>query len=162
MPSNQVGADDYLEPMHSIGYLSRVNFRMFSRALEILTLPHGVSAGQWRLLRVLWEKDHITQVELSRLTGTKEATTVHAVRSLVNAGLARRTRCTEDKRKQYINLTPRARRLRTKLMPMVLEVNERAVKGIDPEEVAIARKVLSQTYANLCAEIAEPTEEAHD
>lgn len=139
----------YLEPMHSIGYLARVNFRMFSKALEQLTLPHGVSAGQWRLLRVLWEEDNITQRELSERTGTKEATTVHAVRSLVDAGLARRKRSTKDKRKLYITLTPQARRLRAKLMPMVVQVNELAVDGIDPKDVAIARQVLAKTYANL-------------
>lgn len=139
----------YLEPMHSLGYLTRVNFRLFSKALEELTLPHGVSAGQWRLLRVLWEQDNITQRELSERTATKEATTVHAVRSLINAGLAVRTPCTEDKRKVHITLTARARRLRAKLMPMVVKVNEQALAGIDPKEVAIARKVLSLTHANL-------------
>ena len=142
-------ADLYLEPMHSMGYLCRVNFRVFSKALEYLTLPHGVRAGQWRLLRVLWENDNITQRELSDQTGTKEATTVYAVRSLIDAGLAKRTPSNEDKRKVYITLTPRARRLREKLMPMVVEVNEQALAGIDPRDVATARKVLAITHANL-------------
>ena len=143
-----VGA--YLEPMRSIGYLARVNFRMFAKALERLTLPHGVSAGQWRSLRVLWEEDNITQRELSERTGTKEATIVHAVRGLVDAGLAQRKRCTVDKRKLYVTLTPQARRLRAKLMPMVVQVNELAIEGIDPDDVAVARQVLAKTYANLC------------
>lgn len=139
--------------MHSLGYLARVNFRLFSKALEGLTLPHGVSAGQWRLLRVLWEQDNITQRELSEQTATKEATTVHAVRSLITAGFAVRTPSTQDKRKVYITLTPHARRLRAKLMPMVVEVNERALAGIDPAEIAIARKVLLLTQANLSAHL---------
>lgn len=139
----------FLDPMQSLGYLARVNFRLFSRLLEQQTLPHGVSGGQWRLLRVLWEHDHLTQRELSDRLGTKEATNVVAVRSLVNAGLARRTPCSKDKRKVFISLTPRARRLRARLMPIVAELNEAAVAGIDPKEVAIARKVLAQSYANL-------------
>lgn len=147
--------DSYLDPMHSIGYLTRVNFRMFSKALEQLTLPNGVSVGQWRLLRVLWEEDNITQRELSQRTGTKEATTVHAVRSLVDAGLAHRKRCEEDKRKLFVTLTPKARRLRAKLMPMVVSINELAIAGIKPEEVAIARKVLALTYANLSNHLGE-------
>lgn len=143
-------ADPYLDPMHSLGYLTRVNFREFSKLLEQLTLPHGVSAGQWRLLRVLWEEDNITQRELSDRAGTKEASTVQAVRSLANAGLAKRRRCSEDRRKVYISLTAKARRLRATLMPAVVEVNEVALDGIDPREAAITRRVLSQTYANLC------------
>ena len=102
--------DPYLDPMHSIGYLTRVNFRMFSKLLEQLTLPYGVSAGQWRLLRVLWEEDGLTQRQLSDRAGTREATTVHAVRSLVSAGLATRRRDTHDRRKIHINLIPKARR----------------------------------------------------
>ncbi|MCR9258720.1 MAG: MarR family transcriptional regulator [Pseudomonadaceae bacterium] len=145
----------YLQPMQSMGYLSRVNFRMFSRALEKLTLPHGVSSGQWRLLRVLWEEDNITQRELSERTGTKEATTVHAVRSLVEAGFAQRTRCSKDKRKFYITLTPEAHSLRATLMPKVATINEIALAGIDAGEVDIARKVLAKTYANLCDHLGE-------
>lgn len=141
--------DPYLDPMHSLGYLTRINFRMLSRALEQLTLPHGVSAGQWRLLRVLWEQDGITQRELSDEAGLTEATTTLAVRSLVNAGLAKRVRCTEDKRKYYVMLTPRAKALKAKLVPKVAQVNEFAIEGIDPEEVAITRRVLAQTYANI-------------
>lgn len=148
-------SNPYLEPMHSMGYLTRVNFRLFSKALENLTLPHGVSGGQWRLLRVLWEEDNITQRELSRRTGTKEATTVHAVRSLISAGFAIRTRCTEDKRKIYITLTPQARRLRAKLMPMAVKVNEIALAGIDPKDVATARRVLSQSHDNLRKQLGE-------
>lgn len=143
----------YLDPMHSLGYLTRVNFRLFSAALEKLTLPHGVSAGQWRLLRVLWEEDNITQRELSERTATKEATTVHAVRSLITAGFAVRTPCKEDRRKVYITLTPKARRLRAKLMPLVAEVNEHALAGIDPADVEIARRVLSLTHANLSTQL---------
>ncbi len=112
-----------------------------------------MSSGQWRFLRVLWEEDNITQSELANRTGTKEATAVASVRSLISAGLAKRTRCTQDKRKLYITLTPRARRLRATLMPLVVHVNEIAIAGIDPEHVAIARDVLSQTYTNLCNQL---------
>ena len=149
--SAKVVTDDlYFDPMYSLGYLTRINFRMLSRALEKLTLPYGVSAGQWRLLRVLWENDGITQRELSDEAGLTEATTTLTVRSLVASGLAKRVRCTKDKRKFYVNLTPRAKRLKAKLIPMIAAVNEIAIEGIDPEEIAITRKVLAQTYANLC------------
>ncbi len=155
-PAKNDKANPYLDPMHSLGYLSRINFRMLSRALEQLTLPHGVSAGQWRLLRVLWESDNITQRELATEAGLTEATTTLAVRSLVNAGMARRVRSTEDKRKYYVRLTPKAKRLQAKLIPMIIAVNDIALEGIDPEEVAITRKVMAQSYANLCRHMDEP------
>ena len=71
-------------------------------------------------------------------------------RTLEGEGLIKRTRCSQDRRKVYITLTHRGRRLRARLMPMVVAVNELALVGIDPGDIAIARRVLSQTYTNLC------------
>ncbi|MEZ5557013.1 MAG: MarR family transcriptional regulator [Pseudomonadales bacterium] len=149
--------EPYLDPLHSVGYLTRINFRAFSRALEKLTSQHGVSAGQWRFLRVLWEEDGITQRELADRTGTTEATTVRAVQGLLDAGFISRRRLSNDRRKMRIRLTARGRRLRTELLPLVIAVNERALKGISRRDVDIARRVLTQTYANLTSESETPT-----
>jgi DNA-binding MarR family transcriptional regulator len=143
----------YLDPMHSIGYLSRINFRAFSRALESLTIKHGVTAGQWRFLRVLWEEDDITQRELSNRAGTTEATTVRAVNALVKSGFVTRNPSTEDKRKIHIALTPGTRRLREKLLPMVVDVNARAMEGLSKQDIETTRRVLAQTYANLSTDL---------
>jgi DNA-binding MarR family transcriptional regulator len=142
-------APDYLHPMDSIGYLSRINFRAFSTELEKLTRVHGVSAGQWRFLRVLWEEDNITQRELSDRVGIKEATTVRAMHGLVQSGLVVRHPSTSDRRKIQIKLTRRGRLLERKLLPMVSEVNERAVSGLSRSDVDTARRVLAHTYRNL-------------
>ena len=147
--------DDYLDPLHSIGYLARINFRAFSRELERQTLKHGISAGQWRFLRVLWEQDDVTQRELSDRVGIKEATTVKAVNSLVEAGLVERHPSAEDKRKIHIRLTRKARRLRDKLLPIVAQVNEQALAGIPTADVETTRRVLARTFANLNAQPAE-------
>lgn len=140
---------DYLDPMNSIGYLARINFRAFSRALEQLTLQHGISAGQWRFLRVLWEQDDITQRELSDRVGIKEATTVKAVSALVAAGLVDRHPSQQDKRKIHIRLTRKAKRLRDKLLPMVTQVNEQALRGIPQADIDTTRRVLARTFTNL-------------
>ena len=141
--------------MDSIGYLSRINFRAFSAELEKLTSPEGVSAGQWRFLRVLWESDDITQRELSDRVGIKEATTVRAIDGLVKAGLVVRHRSTEDRRKINIKLTPKASRLKSKLLPMVSEVNERALRGLSQADIDTTRRVLMHTYNNLVTQAEE-------
>ena len=140
---------DYLHPMDSIGYLARINFRAFSAELEKLTRAQGVSAGQWRFLRVLWEEDDLTQREVSDRVGVREATTVRAMAGLVRCGLVVRHPSTSDKRKMQIKLTRKARLLKSKLMPMVSEVNERAVSGLSKRDVDTARRVLAHTYRNL-------------
>jgi MarR family transcriptional regulator, transcriptional regulator for hemolysin len=142
-------AKQYEDPLNSFGYLFRIAFRSFSRALERRTLPFGVSSGQWRFLRVLWNEDGLTQIELSRRVGMREPTTVAAVNGLERAGYVERRKSATDRRKIHVHLTARARRLKDKLMPYVAEVNEIGMKGLTPQETALIRQALLKVIDNL-------------
>ena len=141
-------ADYFEDPLNSFGYLLRISFRSFSRALEQRTLPFGVTSGQWRFLRVLWMKDGVTQRELSRRVGMREPTTVSAVNSLERAGFVVRRKSDLDRRKVHIYLTPRAKRIKAKLMPFVAEVNEIGLHGLTPDEIILVRKTLLKVMEN--------------
>lgn len=145
-----------VDPTNSIGYLTRMAFRSFSRAMERRTLPHGVSSGQWRFLRQLWVEDGLTQRELSERVGMREPTTVTAVNSLVRSGFVERAPSASDRRKVHVRLTERALALKAVLLPLVVEVNARATRGVDPADLATFRKVLAQINANLADEASEP------
>lgn len=149
----------FADPAHSFGYLLRITFRAFSRALERRTAPYGVSSGQWRFLRQLWQEDGLTQRELSRRVGMREPTTVVAVNSLVKSGFVVRTPSAEDRRKVHIHLTPEARALQVKLLPLVAELNDVATAGLTAQEIAILRRALHRIDENLAAEVdgAPPT-----
>jgi len=142
----------YEDPTNSIGYLTRIAFRSFSRSLERRTLKHGVSSGQWRFLRVLWQHEGLTQRQLSRLVGMREPTTVTALKGMEKSGLIRREHSKEDKRKVHVYLTPKARRLKTRLMPMVAEVNIIAATNMNPADIAVVRRALIRMCENLAAE----------
>ena len=142
----------YADPTNSIGYLTRIAFRAFSRALEVRTSPHGVSAGQWRFLRVLWQEDGLTQRELSRRVGMREPTTVIALKSLERSGFVVRSKSDEDRRKVHVFLTPEAKALHPVLMPAVAEVNAVALAGLTDAEVAVLRKALTQVGRNLASD----------
>jgi DNA-binding MarR family transcriptional regulator len=142
----------YAQPLNSLGYLTRIAFRSFSRALELRTQPYGVSSGQWRFLRVLWQEDGITQRELSRRVGMREPTTVTALKSLEKSEFVRREQSTEDRRRVHVFLTPLAKRLEKKLLPAVAEVNQIATRGFSPKEVAQLRSLLIRVGQNLADE----------
>ncbi|MGA0605190.1 MarR family winged helix-turn-helix transcriptional regulator [Phenylobacterium sp. VNQ135] len=144
--------DFYADPNNSIGYLTRIAFRSFSRALEKRTLPHGVTAGQWRFLRVLWREDGLTQRELSRRVGMREPTTVTALKSLERSGFVVRRQSVEDRRKTHVYLTSEARALQSTLAPCVAEVNEIALQGLNDDEVATLRRLLQHVGRNLAPE----------
>lgn len=142
----------YENPINSYGYLLRIAFRSFSRALERRTLPFGVTSGQWRFLRVLWVEDGITQRELSRRVGMREPTTVAAINSLEKGGFVTRRKSEEDRRRVHIHLTAKAKRLKAKLIPYVAEVNEIGLKGLSPQQAALMRRALLQVVENFAAD----------
>ena len=152
----------YEDPSHSLGYLSRIAFRHFSRALEKRTLPRGVSSGQWRFLRVLWNEDGLTQRELSRRVGMREPTTVTALKSLERSGFVRRAPSEQDRRKVHVFLTPKAHALKSELMPLVAEVNTLATRGMAPAEIENLRRLLAHLAANLAEEAAGVRHRADD
>jgi DNA-binding MarR family transcriptional regulator len=137
------------DPANSFGYLFRIAFRSFSRALERRTLPFGVTSGQWRFLRVLWMEDGLTQIELSRRVGMREPTTVAAVDGLERAGFVARRKSASDRRKVHVHLTKRAKRLKEKLIPLVAEVNALGLKGLSPQQAKLLRTALLRIMDNL-------------
>lgn len=140
---------DFSKPENSLGYLTRIAFRSISRDLERLTLPHGVTAGQWRFLRALWQRDGITQRELSRAVVMREPTTVIALKGMEKAGLVRRESCPDDRRRSLVFLTQRARDLQAELLPHIVAVNEQATIGMTDAEIAQLKVLLRRVCANL-------------
>jgi len=139
-------------PMNSIGYLTRITFRSFSRNLERRTLEYGVSAGQWPFLRALWNEEGMTQRELSRRVSMREPTTVTALNGMERTGLIKRVPSKEDRRKVHIFLTAKGRKLRDKLIPCVADVNAIASRELDPADIATLRRVLLRMSENLAKE----------
>jgi DNA-binding MarR family transcriptional regulator len=150
--SHDESSEFFANPANSLGYLTRMVTRSFSRALEKRTLPHGISSGQWRFLRALWLEEGLSQRELSRRVGTQEPTTVTALKSLERSGLIRRETSTEDRRRVHVYLTPEARKLRKKLAPFVVEVNALATRDLTPKQVKLLRELLIHVGQNLADE----------
>ena len=147
--SKDAESEFFANPANSLGYLTRMVTRSFSRALEKRTLPHGISSGQWRFLRALWLEEGLSQRELSRRVGTQEPTTVTALKSLERSGLIRRETSSEDRRRVHVYLTPEARKLRKKLAPFVVEVNALATRDLTPKQVKLLRELLIHVGQNL-------------
>lgn len=139
----------FAKPKNSLGYLCRLAFRNFSRSLERRTLPFGVTAGQWRFLRVLWAEDGLSQRELSRRVGMREPTTVVALKSLEKSGYVHRVPNVQDRRITNVFLTQQAKDLEARLIPCVVEVNNMAVEGLSDGEADQLRLLLGRVIDNL-------------
>lgn len=136
-------------PALSSGYLVRDAHRAFQSLLEQRIAAHGVTRGQWYFLRVLWIEDGLSQRELSARVGMMEPTTVIALRSMEKAGLVRRVRSRDDRRRTYVRLKPKGRALRERLIPLARRIVAQAEAGIAPRDLAAFRRAIARMTENL-------------
>lgn len=137
----------------SVGHQVRWTHRALQRALEARIKPHGITLGMWYFLRVLWERDGLTQRELSDCAGTTEPTTLLALRSMERGGLITRVPGRDDRRKSYIYLTASARRLKNKLLPEAKLVNTIATDGFTEAEISLLIDLLARMRKNLTSPV---------
>jgi MarR family transcriptional regulator, organic hydroperoxide resistance regulator len=147
-PSAARDAADYPSRLSS-GYLVRDAHRAFQRLLERRIAAYGVSRGQWYFLRVLWTADGLSQRELSARVGMMEPTTVIALRGMETAGLIRRVRSSDDRRKVEVFLTAKAKRLRNELLAVARRINAESEQGVAARDLAAFRRVILRMTANL-------------
>jgi MarR family transcriptional regulator, organic hydroperoxide resistance regulator len=136
-------------PNDRLAHLVKDATRALLRALQMRLTEHSVSLGHWTFLRILWEKDGLTQRELSEQAGVMEPTTFSALKAMEKLGYVTRRQLPGNKKKVFVFLTPKGRLLKSKLIPLAEEVNAIAVRGVKPADIAIARQMLLTIIDNL-------------
>jgi MarR family transcriptional regulator, organic hydroperoxide resistance regulator len=119
------------------------------RALQSRLAAHGVTFGHWTFLRILWDREGLTQRELSAEAGVMEPSTFAAIKAMEELGYVTRTQTPENRKNVYVHLTPKGRALRRKLEPLAEEVNSIAVRGASAEDRAATRRTLRLIIENL-------------
>jgi DNA-binding MarR family transcriptional regulator len=136
-------------PNDRLAHLVKDATRAMSRALQIRLMDHSVSFGHWTFLRILWEREGITQRELSELAGVSEPTTFGALKTMEKLGYITRRKLPNNMRNICIYLTPEGQALKEVLVPLAEEVNEVVVHGLPAKDVATFRKTLIAMIHNL-------------
>ncbi|MGE5146443.1 MAG: MarR family winged helix-turn-helix transcriptional regulator [Candidatus Eiseniibacteriota bacterium] len=151
---NQTILRHWLEavPDDRLAHLVKDATRGLVRSLQMRLVEHAVSFGHWTFLRILWESDGLTQRELSEKAGVMEPTTFAALKAMEKLGYIARRKMPGNKKNVHIHLTPAGAALKAKLVPLAEEVNAIAVRGVDPEHIAITRATLLAMIQNLAAD----------
>jgi MarR family transcriptional regulator, organic hydroperoxide resistance regulator len=147
-------------PNDRIAHLVKDAGRGLQRALQVRLAKYNVSFGHWVFLRILWVREGITQRELSEEAGLMEPTTFSALTAMEKLGYIERRKLPHSRKNVYVFLTPAGRQLKKKLVPLAEEVNEIAVQGVDPADVATARRVLLVMIENIARDEAEHADPA--
>jgi MarR family transcriptional regulator, organic hydroperoxide resistance regulator len=143
-------------PNDRLAHLVKDATRALLRALQMRLTEHAVSLGHWTFLRILWEKDGVTQRELSEQAGVMEPTTFSALKAMERLGYVTRRQFPDNKKKMFVFLTPKGRLLKSKLIPLAEEVNAVAVRGVKPADIAVARQMLLTIIDNLARDETGP------
>ena len=136
-------------PDDRLAHLVKDATRALVRALQVRLVEHGVSFGHWTFLRILWERDGLTQRSLSEQAGVMEPTTFSALKAMEQLGYIERRRLADNRKNVYVFLTPRGRALKGALVPLAEEVNRVAVTGLGGADVARVRQALLAVIENL-------------
>ncbi len=141
-PQRSKAADADLE--ESIGYMVRNAHRAYDKVLAEALSKHQILTGQWSLLRVLWDEDDLSQIEVARRMKIERASLTIMLNTVEKAGLITRRTDPTDHRKQRITLTRKGRALQPVLVPIGMGVNARALADLSEREVSTLRSLLQR------------------
>ncbi|MBK8958857.1 MAG: MarR family transcriptional regulator [Proteobacteria bacterium] len=91
----------------------------------------GLTEQQWRVLRVLWERDEVAHNALAALTLIPQPSLIGVLDRLAGNGLVVRRRSESDRRVMYVSATAAGRDLEEKLMPEVAKVYAELKASLD-------------------------------
>lgn len=149
-------------PNDRLAHLVKDTTRGFLRSLQVRLAEHGVSLGHWGFLRILWERDGLTQRELSYEAGVMEPTTLIALRGMESLGYITRERAEGNRKNNYVYLTPMGKQLKGVLVPLAEQVNAIATHGLKATDVALLRRCLLTMIDNLAHDTALVGQEGAD
>lgn len=139
-------------PDDRLAHLVKDATRSFLRSLQTRLARHDVQLGHWTFLRILWEKDGLTQAELSAEAGVMAPTTAIALKAMEELGYVLRKQRPDNRKSIYVFLTPAGKRLKAKLVPLAEEVNALAIRSLTDAHISIVRRSLLKIIDNLASD----------
>ena len=133
----------------AVSYELRDTSRALLRATQALIAPHRVTLNQFFLLRQLWEKDGVSQREISERMQTSEPATVAAIDGLETRGYVKRVREGRDRRIVSIFVTPKGTALRDTLLGYARMLNECGTTGMTRAEQRTLQALLVRYKENI-------------
>ena len=133
----------------SLGFVLNRTAAKMKNNLNQSFKPFDVTTEQWRILNRLWEKDGVSQRELSEKSCKDQPNVTRILDKLEEKEFIERQPDPEDRRASLVYLTDRGRDLKAKLVPVALENLDKALKGVNTNEVELVKALLNRIFCNL-------------
>ena len=116
----------------------------------------GLYYGQPLVLRALWDEEGLTQTALAEKLHRAPATITHALQRMERAGFVERRPDPADQRVSRVYLSDAGHAVRDRVQAVWLELEEIALRGLDPHDVATLRRCLDAIRINLRSADGQP------
>ncbi len=128
-----------------ISFIYRTGQCYINRRLE----SFNIGSGQFAYLMVLFHRDGISQEAINEMVKMDKATTVRAIKKLIDQGYVYRKRDLRDKRSYKIFLTEGGISLKPTILNILKEWNSLLLKDMDDEEKNFALRLLGKMTENI-------------
>ena len=138
-------------PEDSLGFLVNRAGKMMAYLVQSKLRERGVdlAAEHMILLFMLWKKDGSNQKELVGSILKDKSTITRGLAVLEKKNLIVRVPDDNDKRNKRIFLTHYGKSLKEEVVPLMIEINKMAAKGISKKELDSCKNVLTKIFKNL-------------
>jgi MarR family transcriptional regulator, organic hydroperoxide resistance regulator len=129
--------------------INRVGSALVARFSADALASARLSIASWRVLAALANNGGLRQTDLAELTSIDASTLSRLITRLVRDGLVRRTRSKSDSREVAVALTPKARGLMARLVPVAVGLQREATRSLSKRDLATLKRVLRKMHDNL-------------
>lgn len=105
-------------------------------AYRALFKDHGLTEQQWRVLRILWQQQSLSSIDISRQTLIQPNSLVGVLERLEKHGYIARVRSVEDRRIVYAKITASGRSLGAAIAPELHKIHNEINARLDQDEWA--------------------------
>jgi DNA-binding MarR family transcriptional regulator len=142
-PDPALALDDYLPYL-----VNRVGVRLVA-TFAPAAAEHGLSVPMWRVLAALAQHGAQRQIDLAERTSIEASTLSRLIRTVQRLGYVTRARSTASLREVAVGLTPRGRSVVQALIPIALDCEQAAARGLSARERQTLKALLRRVHDGL-------------
>ena len=132
----------------SLGFILGVTSKKLKHHLGYILKEYNLTTSQWAVLKLLSERDKMTQVEIAKKFKIDKMTIGGVVEKLISKKLIKRKRSTIDKRSYYVYILDEGKRIVSIIEKYATEINEKALSGFTESEVEQFKLYLDRINKN--------------
>lgn len=127
---------------NSIGWMLKTLASRLDRNMNEALEPLGLSLGQFSILMTLLECDDMTQSQIGKKISMPGYATTRNLDGLEQSGIVERHDDEHSRRTNRIRLTAKGKTVGAKLFPIVRQVNEDLLSGLNKADQEVLKKLL--------------------